>query len=191
MKKLDITANYKAKVHCSIWWLGLVFSLVIGASGYSLGLGYVHSDYVSGSIKPWERGDFWGGHIAAITGSITLLVVIISTAAQSRADHAARLRDSFLQGIGHIAAYDIEKAGCEQALRLLDYYSMIANQLEEPELYLILNTVMTGKIRETLEGYDSNPKNQNYPNARKARSKIKHMLEAHYKAVKGYEEEMK
>jgi hypothetical protein len=190
MKTLDLTTNYRARLHPSIWILVLVFFAVVGASGYSLYLGFYHADYISGTIKPWERGDFWGGHIAAITGSITLLVVIISTAAQARADHAARLRDSFLQGIGHIATYDIEKAGCEQALRLLDYYSMLANQIRDPELYLILNTVMTGQIRKTLEEIDADKKKEIYPNAREARRKIQELLKAHYKATKGYEEEI-
>ena len=184
MKEIDLAKNYKARAHPLVYFLVAFFSCIAIVALYSLATGFLDPAYLREGIKPWERGDFWGGHIAAITGSITLLVVVISSSVQANADRLARLRESFMQGISHIAAYDIQEPGCEQALRLLDYYSMVACQIDEEELFLILNTVLTGKIKRRLKDADE-AENDLYPNARKVREKVADILESHYKASKG------
>src|SRR3954451_18969836 len=62
-------------------------------------------------------------------------------------ERSFRIREHFLAGIAAIAQYDIASPGCEQAMRLLDYYSSLALGSEDPELLHILNTVMTAEIR--------------------------------------------
>ena len=130
------------------------------------------------------QGDFFGGHIAAVVGCITLLVVVLTGFLQVGYERLFRLREHFLSGIGVIGQYDINNPGCEQALRLLDYYSTIALELKDVELLLLLNTVMTKEIRKVLETLDDG--NQDiYMNARSARKKVQQILKDHNLARKG------
>lgn len=79
-------------------------------------------------------------------GSVTLIVVIFTGFLQLRQERQFRIREHFLTGIAAIAQYDIKERGCEQAMRLLDYHSSLALEFDDPELFLILNTVMTDKF---------------------------------------------
>lgn len=47
-------------------------------------------------------------------------------------------------------------------MRLLDYYGRLALISEDRELLLLLNTVITAKIRENLEGKNGSFKVRNY-----------------------------
>lgn len=125
------------------------------------------------------QGDFFGGHIAAVIGCITLLVVVVTGFLQVSYDRRFRLREHFLSGIDVIGQYDIASPGCEQALRLLDYYSAIALELDDIELLLLLNTVMTAKIRSTLEALEEG-KQETYLDAREARRKIQQVLKDYH-----------
>ena len=131
------------------------------------------------------QGDFFGGHVAAITSSITLLVVLITGFLQQATDRAFRLREHFLAGLNVIGQYDVAHPGCEQALRLLDHYSRIAIQLDNDELLLLLNTVITKDIRSKLEFYDQENTPDIYVYARSAKKKIAALLKAHHMARKG------
>jgi uncharacterized membrane protein len=130
-----------------------------------------------------QLGDFFGGHTAAFAGSMSLLVVLFFTFHQAKqqsqffevqqretARHSQR--DFFLQGINLITQWDIASPGCDQCLRLLDYYGRVALASEDRELPLILNTVITAKIRENLQGQNGSFKRTNYPYACEAMDKI-------------------
>jgi hypothetical protein len=60
-------------------------------------------------------------------------------------------------------------------MRLLDYYSSLALKQDDPELFLILNTVMTGQVRKNLEDIQEK-KQETYGDAVSAREHIKRML---------------
>jgi len=134
------------------------------------------------------QGDFLGGHLASILGSITLVVVILSGYVQVSQDRKFRVREHFLSGISAISAYEAQQPGTEQAMRLLDYYALVAFQLDDEELLLILNTVITKDIRANLEEIE-NAGRREYPNAVAARKKIGDILASHYKAIHDQERE--
>lgn len=131
------------------------------------------------------QGDFFGGHIAAITSSLTLLVVLITGYLQQSTDRAFRTREHFLAGLNVIGQYDIANPGCEQALRLLDHYSRIALELKNDELLLLLNTVITKDIRSKLESLDEGTGKEIYVYARAAKKKIGDLLKDHHMTRKG------
>ncbi len=57
-------------------------------------------------------------------------------------------------------------------MRLLDYYSRLALKSSDEELLLILNTVVTAKIRENLQGKNGSFKQTNYQFACEALQRI-------------------
>ena len=131
------------------------------------------------------QGDFFGGHVAAITSSLTLLIVLASGFVQQSYDRIFRLREQFLSGLNVIGQYDIAKPGCEQALRLLDHYSALALELDDNELLLLLNTVMTREIRARLEELEGEKKPDIYVSARAAKARIAELLKEHHMKRKG------
>jgi hypothetical protein len=132
-----------------------------------------------------SQGDFFGGHVAAVTSSLTLIIVLSSSYLQQAFDRTFRLREHFLAGLNVIGQYDVAKPGCEQALRLLDHYSALALELEDVELLLLLNTVMTKDIRSRLEELDGAKKPDIYVSARIAKTRIAEILKNHHMARKG------
>jgi len=103
---------------------------------------------------------------------------------QGQQEKALRLREHFLTGIGTIAQYDIDSPGCEQAMRLLDYYSSLALSSNDPELFHILNTVMTAEIRKRIEEVQEH-KPEIYVSAVAARNHIQTMLKQYHMQRKG------
>ncbi len=103
---------------------------------------------------------------------------------QAAQDRKFRIREHFLSGIGAIAQYDIDSPGCEQAMRLLDYYSSLALIENQPELFYLLNTVMTAEIRKKIEEIQKH-KREIYLNAVAARDRIQTMLRDHNLQRKG------
>src|SRR5262245_8305716 len=101
----------------------------------------------------------------------TVAAVREQTAQESR----FRVREYFLAGIAAIAQYDIAAPGCEQAMRLLDYYSSLALASDDPELLHILNTVMTAEIRKNIEETQGQ-KQDIYVSAVAARTHIQELL---------------
>jgi hypothetical protein len=99
-------------------------------------------------------------------------------------DAQFRIREYFLSGIAAIARYDIDSPGCEQAMRLLDYYSALALELQDPEMFNILNTVMTDKIRKNLERIEAEGE-EVYLSAVAARHHIKETLSEYHLKRKG------
>lgn len=150
-------------------WVGIYF--VRGLLGFVV---------ITDSTSLGTQGDFFGGHLAAIIGSATLIVVIVTGYLQMSEDRSFRVREMFLTGIGTISNYESQEEGIEQAMRLLDYLSLVAIEMDEQELFLILNTVMTRAIRKKLEDIEGSG-GREYPNAVKARNKAARILEEHYR----------
>lgn len=130
-----------------------------------------------------QLGDFFGGHTAAFAGSMSLLVVLFFTFHQAkqqahffetqRTEGTQQAnRNFFLTGVNLITQWDIASPGCDQSLRLLDYYGRIALQSPDRELLLILNTVVTAQIRANLEGKNGSFRRTNYPYACEAVERI-------------------
>ncbi|PMQ16511.1 hypothetical protein [Janthinobacterium sp. AD80] len=152
-----------------------------------------------------QMGDFFGGHMAAFAGSLSLLVVIFFTFHQANQQrqffdqqqyqqrqffdqqqsqtNQASMRTFFLEGVNQITQWDIESPGCDQCMRLLDYYGRVALASEDRELLLILNTVITAKIRKNLQGENGSFKQSNYPYACKALDHIKPLREEDGRAL--------
>ena len=103
---------------------------------------------------------------------------------QAAQDRKFRIREHFLSGIAATAQYDIDSQGCEQAMRLLDYYSALALIENEPELFNLFNTVMTAEIRKKIEEIQKQ-KQQIYVNAVAARNHIQTMLRVYNRQRKG------
>lgn len=121
-----------------------------------------------------QTGDFFGGHTAAFSGTLSLAVVLFFTfhqyKQQSEHFHTQRNEEQlhaervfFLTGINLITQWDISQPGCDQCMRLLDYYSRLALKSKDEELFLILNTVVTAKIRQNLQGKNGSFRKTNYP----------------------------
>lgn len=136
-----------------------------------------------------QLGDFFGGHTAAFAGSLSLIVVLFFTfhqAQQQRAFFIAQQKETsltadrqfFLEGINLITQWDIKSSGCDQCMRLLDYYGRLALKSTDRELLLLLNTVITAQIRANLEGKNGSFRVTNYPYACEAIEKIRPLREA-------------
>ena len=102
---------------------------------------------------------------------------------QADASKAAE-RQFLLDGINLITQWDIKSPGCDQCMRLLDYYGRLALQSEDRELLLLLNTVITAQIRGNLEGKNGSHKVTNYPYACEAIEKIRPLREADARSQK-------
>lgn len=168
------------------WYLklGAFIAAAVGLTALFFFLAALMGKTPMASLKDYgAQGDFFGGHIGAVAGSITLLVVLLSAYMQLVYERRFRLREHFLSGISIIGQYDIDEPGCEQAMRLLDYYAAIAIELHEDELLLLLNTVMTSEIRKKLEELETS-KQETYLDAREARRRIQVLLKKYHLARK-------
>ncbi|MEI8315107.1 MAG: hypothetical protein WCG79_06605 [Verrucomicrobiota bacterium] len=180
---VSLTSSYRVSfpwyIKASFWIVGGLAAFVLVFFGAAL---RGHQLIDVGGFG--TQGDFFGGHIAAIVGCITLLVVVLTGYSQLNYERQFRLREHFLSAIGVIGQYDIAHPGCEQALRMLDYFSQVALDLEDTELLLILNTVMTKEIRKKLDEIDAG-KQEIYVHAREARHKIQEVLKDYNMRRKG------
>jgi uncharacterized membrane protein len=131
-----------------------------------------------------QQGDFIGGHLSALFGCLTLIVVLAFGWHQRKEDNETRKRESFLAGLDLIAQYDLKEPGCEQAMRILDYYSKLAIEDGKEEWLWMLNVVITKEIRKKLEDAEAQEQ-EVYPHAQEARAKIQLILECYHKKRKG------
>jgi hypothetical protein len=142
-----------------------------------------------------QLGDFFGGHTSAFAGSLSLVVVLFFTFHQAKQQRIFFLsqqeetslttnRQYFLEGINLITQWDIKSPGCDQCMRLLDYYSRVALQSKDREILLLLNTVITAQIRQNLEGKNGSFKVTNYSYACEMIEKIRPLREADARAQK-------
>ena len=177
-------------VVCLFAILPIANLIVVGYKNLTIGL---PSDLTLGELG--QLGDFFGGHTSAFAGSLSLVVVLFFTFHQAKQQRIFFLsqqaetsrtadRQFFLEGINLITQWDIKSPGCDQCMRLLDYYSRIALLSEDRELLLLLNTVITAKIRQNLEGKNGSFKVTNYPYACEAIEKIRPLREADVRAQK-------
>ena len=146
-----------------------------------------------------QLGDFFGGHTSAFAGPLSLVVVLFFTfhqAKQQRAFFVSQQTDAsktaerqfFLEGINLITQWDIKLPGCDQCMRLLDYYSRLALISGDRDLLLLLNTVITAQIRQNLERKNGSFKATNYPYACEAVERIRPLREADARAQKATKE---
>ena len=164
--------------------------IVVGYENLKVG-----SSVSLGLTELGQFGDFFGGHTSAFAGSLSLVVVLFFTFHQTKQQRVFFLsqqadtsrtadRQFFLEGINLITQWDIKSPGCDQCMRLLDYYGRLALLSEDRELLLLLNTVITAKIRENLEGKNGRFKVTNYPYACEAIERIRPLREADARAQK-------
>jgi hypothetical protein len=183
-------------MHVAIVVVGLFASFPIASV---IVIGYKHLTIEQSPVltlgELGQLGDFFGGHTAAFAGSLSLVVVLFFTFHQARQQRVFFLtqqaatsrtadRQFFLEGINLITQWDIKSPGCDQCMRLLDYYSRLALMSEDRELLLLLNTVITAKIRQNLEGKNGNFRVTNYPYACAAIERIRPLREADARAQK-------
>lgn len=136
----------------------VLLGMGIAAIGvYSFFAGPIHSE----PSKLGTQGDFFGGHIAASVGALTLAIVIYSSYRQSAQQERFFTRQYFLQGAELIATAIREKDQVS-GLRLIEYYSRLALSRKDGELLLILNAIIVGDARKFLESEDKNTL-KNYP----------------------------
>ena len=142
-----------------------------------------------------QLGDFFGGHTSAFAGSLSLIIILFFTFHQAKQQHAffeEQQADTFktegrqfiLDGINLITQWDIKSPGCDQCMRLLDFYSRLALESKDRELLLLLNTVITAKIRANLENKNGSFRATNYPYACEAVERIRPLREADGRALK-------
>jgi uncharacterized membrane protein len=147
-----------------------------------------------------QQGDYFGGHFGPIFGAASLVVVVVASYKQYRQQRAffreqekaqtqTLFYQSFTQGISLISEWDRKTPGCPQAMRLVDYYSKVALERNDDELFRLLNTVITEMIRETLRGKGQEKWHGeqivfNYPFAVIALSRISEIRERDVRAFK-------
>jgi hypothetical protein len=158
----DLANLYKTRVPPSLslaiaamTFLGLVV-LWYGVSSYYHGTTILTSPETLG-----QQGEFFGGHLAAFAGTLTLAIVIYTGYAQQQQQQRFFLRSYFLDGIG-LAAESVRHEDANQALRVLDYFARLALSEHDDELFLVLNTVIAGDIRKQIETGEQHI-TQNYP----------------------------
>lgn len=121
----------------------------------------VYGPILSDTAQLGTQGDFFGGHLAAAVGALTLAIVIYTSYQQSLQQERFFSRQYFIQGVELIAAA-IRENDATTALRLIEYYARLALSKRDAELFLILNTILCGDIRKQLESPDKNIAG-NYP----------------------------
>jgi hypothetical protein len=140
-----------------------------------------------------QRGDFFGGHLASVVGSLTLALAIVLGYFQTVESTRANLRSHFLEGLNLVfAALDFEKPEMDPTesksmkrfrkifyvphatMRVVDYYSRLSLELDDAEYYLIVATMISGDIKKTIRSY-SDQKSQTYVYAQKAWKRIQEL----------------
>jgi hypothetical protein len=167
----DLRNLYKTRIPAplslaiaAMTFLGLVV-LWFGLSSY-----YCGAPVLAAPEKLGQQGEFFGGHIAAFAGALTLAIVIYTGYAQQQQQQRFFLRSYFLDGVG-LAAEAIRHDDANQAFRILDYFARLALSESDAELFLVLNTVVAGDIRKQIETGEQHIA-QNYPFLTKAHAEI-------------------
>jgi hypothetical protein len=155
----DLRKSYQTKspalLTLLIWAIGLLgFSvLVVGVLSLKQG-----APLIGNVDKLGQQGDFFGGHLAAIVGTITLAIAIRTSFVQQQQAQKFFMRGYFLDAVGLIVeasrANDIN-----EALRIVDYFGRLALSQDDDELFLILNTSLAGPVRKQLESPDAQIQN--------------------------------
>lgn len=156
--------------------LGLTIALI---GGYSFFAGPIRTD----TSSLGTQGDFFGGHIAASVGALTLAIVIYTSYRQSLQQDRHFSRQYFIQGADLITSA-IRDNDIISAMRFIEYYSRLALSKKDGELYRILNAVLFGDVRKQLESDDKNILN-NYPYSVLAMKEIGLLLKSQSMKRKG------
>lgn len=137
-----------------------------------------------------QQGDFFGGHIASLVGSLTLALAILLGYFQTVETTRANLRSHFVEGMNLIFAAmpPLESPNPTQSsvtqqflkrlprtphgsMKILDYYARLALQLDDEEFYFILNTIISGDIKKAVRR-EIAQKSENYVYAQKIWQRI-------------------
>ena len=94
---------------------------IAGIAVYSI----VRGPLLSNASELGTQGDFFGGHLAASIGALTLAIVIYTSYLQSIQQERFFSRQYFIQGIDLIGTA-IRGSDSTTALRLIEYYSRLA-----------------------------------------------------------------
>ena len=114
-----------------------------------------------GSTELAQQGEFIGGHLAAVAGVLTLAIVIYTSFTQSQQQQRFFMRGYFLHGV-ELIGEAMQRGDQLHAYRLTDYFSRLAKSERDDELFLILNTILSGALRSVFEKPDQNTIG-NYP----------------------------
>ena len=88
-----------------------------------------------------------------------------------------------MQGVNTISQWEMKSSGCEQSMRLLDFFGKLALQefdraytnvecQDANQNLLLLNTLITGTIRDNLRGIGGTYNSTNYPFATRLMNEI-------------------
>ena len=185
------------------WWMVVAISIASIAALLPamnlIAVGFASLEISPGKAGTLEElgqlGDFFGGHTAAFSGALSLVVILFFTFHQAKQQQQFFTlqkeerkketdRQFFLEGINLITQWDIASPGCDQCMRLLDYYSRVAVASQEKEQLLLLNTVITASVRKNLEGKNGSFKVGNYPYACEVIELIRPLREADARELK-------
>jgi len=158
----DLANLYRNKVSLTLT-LTLVALTVLGVFALSIGLwsAWYARPAIAACPQLAEQGEFIGGHLAAAAGMLTLAIVIYTGFTQSQQQQRFFMRRYFLQGVEMIER-GFQIGDRLHAFRLIDYFARLAQSERDDELFLILNTGLSGTIRKTFESPDESTRN-NYP----------------------------
>ena len=167
----DLSNLYKTRTPLSLTlaigamvFLGLSV-LWLGGTAYFRGAAVISDPATMG-----QQGDFFGGHLAAFAGTLTLAIVIYTSYSQQQQQQRFFMRSYFISGIELVSAA-VRGDDQPQAFRALDYFARLALSEADDELFLVLNTVIAGDIRKAIESGQQHVV-QNYPFAARAVTEI-------------------
>ena len=158
----DLNNLYKTRLPLSLTVaIAAMTFLGLAVLGFGISSYFYGTTIISSPEKLAQQGDFFGGHLAAFAGTLTLAIVIYAGYAQQQQQQRFFLRSYFLDGI-RLAADAVRQKDANQALRVLDYFARLALSENDDELFLVLNTVIAGDIRKDVENGQQHI-TQNYP----------------------------
>jgi hypothetical protein len=158
----DLRKSYQTKspivLTLLIWAIALLGFAVLVVGVLSLKQG---SPLIGNVDKLGQQGDFFGGHLAAFVGTLTLAIAIYTSFVQQQQTQKFFMRGYFLDAVELIVeasrANDIN-----EALRIVDYFGRLALSQDDNELFLILNISLAGELRKQLENPAEHIQNNYY-----------------------------
>ena len=97
-----------------------------------------------------QQGDFFGGHLSAAVGIVTVCLVIFYNYRQGKSEDKYYRRKLIMDGIQIIAKFKQDNQ-TDQCFRLYEYFSRISTESNDDETYLLLNTIIEGEHRKIVE----------------------------------------
>lgn len=158
----DLAQLYRSRVSktltLTVALMVLLGVLVLAAGLWSIWYG---RPAFASSTELAQQGDFIGGHLAAVAGFLTLAIVIYTSFTQSQQQQRFFMRGYFVHGV-ELVGEAMQRGDQLHAYRLIDYFSRLAKSERDDELFLILNTILSGTLRSVFEKPDQDTLG-NYP----------------------------